>query len=191
MLLTRLTAPAATLPRLSAPRRIVVIRLVVAAAIALFFTAAAAMFFAGPVRHPLAQDDARYFHARLVDFDQVVRTRLVRIRPDATGLVVARHRTRDALAAINALARGVDRASGAEAGLLRAAMANEARFLDAVGSVLVNRRSPRLAELPALDVAARTSIAAIDGPRARRKGGVTALQRLRGATASKPARVAA
>lgn len=191
MLLSRLTAPAATLPRLSAPRRIVVVRLTVATALALFFGAAAAMLFAGPVRHPLAQDDARYFHARLVDFDQGVRTRLVRVRPNATGIVSARHRTRDALMAINALARGVDRASGAEAGLLRAAMASEARFLDAVGSVLINPRSPRLAELPALDVAARSSIAAVDGPRARRRGGVTALQRLRGASVRKPAPSAA
>jgi hypothetical protein len=185
MLLSRLSTPTATLPRLAAPRRIVVIRLAVATAIALFFAAAATMVLAGPVRQPLAPADARYFHARLVDFDQGVRTRLVRIRPDATGVVSAQNRTRDALLAVNALARGVDRTSGADAVLLRAAMSDEVRFLDAVGSVLVNPHSSRLAELPALDLAARRSIAAVDGPRARRTGGVRALQRLRGVAAQK------
>jgi hypothetical protein len=191
MLLSRLSAPTATLPRLSAPRRIVVVRLAVATAIVLFFGAAAAMVVSGPARHPLAREDARYFHARLVDFDQGVRTRLVRIRPDATGLVSAQHRTREAVTALNAFALGLDRSGGSEAGLLRTAMTNELRFLDAVGSVLVNPRSPRLAELPALDIAARRSIAAVDGPRARRKGGVAALQRLRGVSEQKPAKVAA
>jgi hypothetical protein len=191
MLLSRLTAPAATLPRFAAPRRIVLIRLTVAVAILLFFGAAAVMVLSGPVRQPLAQEDARYFQARLVDFDQAVRTRLVRIRPDATGLVSAQNRTREALTAINALALGVDRTKGPDAELLSAAMADEVRFLDAVGSVLVNPRSPRLAELPTLDVAARRSIAAVIGPRAKRTGGVAALQRLRGAGGRKPARTAA
>jgi hypothetical protein len=156
-----------------------IIRLTVATALLLLFGTAAAMVLAGPTHHPLAEQDARYIHARLVDNDQGVRTQLVRIRPHA-GLVHAQRRTREALAQVNALQRAVRDAGGTTAVSLRLAISGELRFLDAVGSVLMNPRSSRMAELPALDRAARRAIAAVDGPRARRTGGVTALQRLRG-----------
>jgi hypothetical protein len=191
MLLSRVSAVPATLPlRISAPRRIVVVRVTVLLALALFFGAVAAVVLTGPVHQPLAPADARFIHARLLDSDQGVRAQLVRVRPGG-GLARAQRRTRNAVAATTSLGLALRRADGPAAVSLRIAVASEQRFLDAVGSVLSNPRSPRLAELPALDLAARRSIAAVDGPRARRTSGVAALQRLRGSDGRKPVQAAA
>jgi hypothetical protein len=163
------------------------VRVTVVAALLLLFGAAAAMVVAAASRnHPLAAADARFIHARLVDDDQGVRAQLVRIRP-AASLMPARRHTRAAIARIDALGRAVRGSGGTTALRLRVAIDSELRFLDAVGSVLTNPRSARLAELAALDLAARQAIAALDGPRARRKGGVRALQRLRGGGVPVPA----
>lgn len=171
----------------SAPSRKLLIRATVGGALLMFFAAVAGVVVAaGPKNHALAPADARYFHARLVDFDQGLRTQLVRVRPHG-GVARAQNQTRDAVAGVTALSRAVRTAGGSSGELLRLAIGDELRFLDATGSVLMNPRSSMLADLPALDVAARRAIAAIDGPRARRTGGVKALQRLRRRTARPPA----
>ncbi|HTN23632.1 MAG TPA: hypothetical protein VL120_06560 [Solirubrobacteraceae bacterium] len=171
---------------LSPRSRKLAIRAMVAGALVMFFAAVAGIVVAGPVHHPLAPQDVRFIHARLVAFDQGVRTQLVRVRPHRQGIVRAQRETRQAIEGINSLGRAVDGAGGTTAELLRVAVINEVRFLDAAGSVLSNPRSPLLNDLPALDVAARRSLDAIDGPRARRKGGVRALQRLRRDSAPAP-----
>lgn len=167
------------------PSRRLFIRAAVAGSLVLFFAAVAGIVVAGSSRHPLAPADVRFIHARLVDIDQAVRTQLVRIGAGG-GLTQAQRETRAAIEGTNALQRAVRGAGGPSARLLQVAIGNELRFLDATGSVLFNPRSPLLADLPKLDVAARRSIAAIDGPRARRKGGVAALQRLRRDSAPAP-----
>ncbi len=171
---------------LSPRSRKLAIRATVAGALVMFFASVAGIVVAGPVHHPLAPEDVRFIHARLVDLDQGVRTQLVRTRPGHP-LVRAQRKTRQAIEGVNALGRAVRGAGGEPASLLRVAVVNEARFLDAAGSVLLNPRSPLLNDLPALDIAARRSLAAIEGPRARRTGGVTALQRLRRDSAPAPA----
>lgn len=127
---------------------------------------------------PLAPADARFFTGQLVRADQDVRTQLVRLGPSGS-LAEARVHTRDAAAVTHGLAGFVRHDGGADAARLRVATGAELRFLDAVGSVLVNPRSPLLGRLGALDVAARDALAALDGPPGRRKGGVAALRRLR------------
>ena len=149
------------------------IRTLVAGGLVTFFAAVAGIVVAGPVHHPLAPEDVRFIHARLVDLDQGVRTQLVRIRPHHQGIVRARRETRQAIEGVNALGRAVQGAGGPTASLLRVAVIDETRFLDAAGSVLLNPQSPLLT--------------AIDGPRARRTGGVRALQRLRRDSAPAPA----
>lgn len=163
------------------------IRALVAGGLVTFFAAVAGIVVAGPVHHPLAPQDARFIHARLVDLDQGVRRQLVRIGPHHQGIVRARRATRAAIEGVNSVGRAVRGAGGPTASLLRVAVIDETRFLDAAGSVLLNPRSPLLNDLPALDIAARRSLAAIDGPRARRTGGVAALQRLRRDSAPAPA----
>jgi hypothetical protein len=177
MLLSRLSPPvAALLPRIGAPRRIVVARLVAVLAVALLFAASAAIVMAGSAKPALSEADAQYINTRLVDIDQSVRTHLVRLAP-AGGVARARRSTREALAALNSLARPVRGADGSSSALLGVAIADEVRFLDAVGSVLMNPGSALVQRLPALDAAARRSVAALPGPVAHRKGGVRALQR--------------
>ncbi len=177
MLLSRLSAPAAASlrPRLSAPRPVVVARITVIGALALLFLAVTSIVMAGKTKLPLTATDAHYIDARVVDIDQGVRTRLVRLEGSG-GVALARARTREAIAELNALARPVYGAAGGER--LQRAIQAELRFLDAVGSVLLNPRSPLRGELASLDAAARGAIAALDGPVARRKGGVRALRRL-------------
>jgi hypothetical protein len=149
-------------------------------ALVLLFGSVVAMVLAGPVKHPLAKKDASFVHARLLSYDQDVRAQLVRVRAPSTGIVRAQRVTRDAVTEIAALGRVVNDVDGTTAQSLRLAIAQELRFLDAVGSVLLNRHSPLVTDLSALDTAARRAIAAVDGPRQRRSGGVKALLRLRG-----------
>ncbi len=184
MLLSRLSPPiAALLPRVSAPPRILVARVVAVGALLLLFLVSAAMVMAGSAKPALPEADALFINSRLVEVDQDVRTHLVRLE-SIGGLARAQRSTREAIAALNSLARPVHGAGGASSALLRVAIADELRFLDAVGSALMNRRSPLAARLAALDSAARRSIAALPGPAARRKGGVAALQRRRAAPAT-------
>jgi hypothetical protein len=173
------------MPSLHKPSRKLLIRATAMGGLLLFFAAVAGIVVAGPPREALAPADVRFIHARLLDLDQGVRTKLVRIQPDS-GLTDAQRETRAAIEGANALQRAVRGAGGPSARLLQVAIGNELRFLDATGSVLVNPRSRLLADLPALDLAARRSLAAIDGPRQRRTGGVTALQRLRRDSAPAP-----
>jgi hypothetical protein len=150
------------------------IRTVVAGGLVTFFAAVAGIVVAGPVRHPLALQDVRFIHARIVDLDQGVRMQLVRIGPHHQGIVRARRATRQAIEGVNSLGLAVRGAGGPTASLLRVAVIDETRFLDAAGSVLRNPRSPLLNDLPALDIAARPALAALDGPPAPPTGGVSA-----------------
>jgi hypothetical protein len=163
--------------RLTIPSPAALARMTAAGALLLFFFTAVAIVVAGTEQRPLAERDARFIAERLVEVDQKVRTRLVRLGPPGT---VARTRrgTREAVAQLDSLGRSLDGAGGPAAARLRTAIAAEVRFLDAVGSVLVNPGSPLLAQLERLDVAARAALARSGGPQPRRKGGVTALQRL-------------
>jgi|GEM_PF-5200596 len=162
-----------------------VARLTVVAALLLLFGSVVAMVVAGPVDKSLKAQDASFVHARIIDFDQGVRTQLVRLRPPNRGIVRAQRAVRQAIAQIGGLTRVVEGVDGETALRLRVAIAGELSFLDAVGSVLFNGHSPRVVDLPELDVAARRAIAAVTGPRQRRTGGVSALQRLRGVPVSR------
>ena len=152
-----------------------VARLIAVTAVALLFLAAASIVTAGKTKPRLAQADARYINARLVDIDQGVRMQLVRMHSGG-GVALARRDTCEAIAETAALLRPVRGAPGAAA--LQRAIETELAFLDAVGSVLSNVRSPLRDRLTALDAAARGAIARLDGPRPRRTGGVGALRRL-------------
>lgn len=176
MLLSRPSVPsAAALVRLVSPSRVIFARVVAVGALALLFASSAAVLTAAGTKPGLAPADARYITARVVDVDQEVRARLVRVSV-AGGFTAAQRATRDAFAALHSLDRAV-RAGGSRP--LAAAIAGELRFLDAAGSVLMNRRSPELARLPALDAAARRSLAALPRAHARRVGGVRSLVRWR------------
>lgn len=181
MLLSRSTIPApALLARLTTPPRVVVARAAAVTALVLLFSASAAIVMAGSGRSPLAPGDASFITARLVAVDQGVRTQLVRLESTG-GIVRAQRATRETVAALSSLQRSVRDTRDSRSARLRAAIADELRFLDAVGSVLMNRASPKLALLAPLDAAARRSLAALPGPAARREGGVGALRRWRGA----------
>ncbi len=177
MLLSRFGAPArATLvPRLRAPRPVIVARVTAIGALMALFVCAASIVMAGKTTLPIAQADAAYINARVVEIDQGVRAQLVRMR-SAGAIALARRDTREAIAEVGALLRPVQGAAGGAA--LQRAIEAELAFLDAVGSVLANARSPLRDRLTALDAAARGAIAELDGPRARRTGGVGALRRL-------------
>jgi hypothetical protein len=174
------------LGRFSIPRATAVARAIAAAALLVFFFAAAAIVVAGAGERPLARHDSQFVAQRLVQADQTVRTRLVRL--DAPGgVALARRHTRESVAQLRSLGPTLQTADGAAAARLRRAIAAELRFLDAVGSVLFNPRSPLMAQLERLDVEARRALAASGGPRARRVGGVTALKRLWRERAAAPA----
>jgi hypothetical protein len=179
MLLSRPSLPAAALlPRVAAPPPIIVARAVAVTALVLLFAATAAVLMAGSAKPALAPADARFISTRLVGVDQGVRAHFVRLATIG-GLARAQNATRNAVAALDALARPVRASGDPAAALLAVAIADELRFLDAAGSVLMNPASPRLASLVALDRAARAALAALPGPAARGNGGVPALLRWR------------
>jgi hypothetical protein len=180
MLVSRSYPSAAALrPRISAPPRIVVARIIAVAALLLLFTAAVAIVMSASARSGLAPADAEFITARLVERDQGVRTRLVRLDTKG-GVARAQHFMREAIASLSSLARPVRGAGGGDSARLAVAIADELRFLEAVRAVLWNPRSTMLRSLASLDVAARRSVAALPGPAARRKGGVRAHQRHEG-----------
>jgi len=179
MLISRPRLPVAQLPRIAAEQRLVVARALAVGALALLFTASVAVLTASSARPALDSADANFITTRVVSLDQDVRARLEHIT-SAGGLARAQRATRDALAGLNSLARPVLASSNARSARLAAAIAGEQRFLDAVGSALMNPRSPMLAELPALDGAARRTLAALAGTANGREGGVGSLVRWRG-----------
>jgi hypothetical protein len=183
MLLSRPSLPtAAQLPRISAPPRIVVVRAIAVSALVALFAAAAAVVLQAGAQPALPAADAQYITTRVASLDQDVRMHLVRVTSHG-GAARAQRSTHAALAALTSLARAVHAGDDARASRLAAAIADELRFLDAAGSALMNRRSPKLAELPALDAAARRALAALPGATLHRKGGVRALARWRGGDA--------
>jgi hypothetical protein len=178
-LLSRPSIPsAALLPKVSVPPRILLARAVAVTALVLLFSASAAVLMAGSAKPAMAPADAGFINARVIDVDQGVRVRLLRLSTTG-GLARAQRKTRDAIAALNALARPVRAGGDPTSVLLGAAIADELRLLDAVGSVLMNPDSPKLSALAALDSAARRSVAALPGRPPHRKGGVKALLRWR------------
>jgi hypothetical protein len=183
MLLSRPSLPAAAvLPRLPAVPRIVVVRAVVVSALVLLFASSAVVLMQASAKPALPAADAQFITTRLVSLDQDVRMHLVRVTTHG-GAARAQRSAHEAVAAAQALARPVRATDDARSARLSAAIADELRFLDAAGSALMNPRSPKLGELPALDAAARRALAALPGAAPHRKGGVRALARWRGADA--------
>jgi hypothetical protein len=180
MLISRPRLPAAALaPRISARPRLVVARALAVGALALLFTASVAVLTASSAKPALDSADAHFIATRVVSLDHDVRARLARVT-SVGGLARARRAARDALAGLNSLARPVRASRDARAAPLAAAIADESRLLDAVGSALMNPRSPKLAALPALDGAARRSLAALAGTPSRAEGAIGSLVRWRG-----------
>jgi hypothetical protein len=151
-------APATTAVRLA--------RLVAGGALALFFVTVAAVALTGTHHRPLPPADLHSFELRLTGYDHDVRAQLARLGP-AGSVARARLRTREALAATALLADQIRGFSGPAAERLQAATKAQLRYLDAVGSTLTNPRSPLRAQLPARATAARTALAALDGPAPR------------------------
>jgi hypothetical protein len=128
----------------------------------------------GPAR-ALPQADAAYLSQQLITADQRVRRQLVRLRPLHTSAAIAR--TRESQLTARSIALEIGDHGGAVADRLQRAAKLEARWLDAVGSVLSNPRSPLRDELVARDAALRPALAALpstDG--LRRKGGAARLR---------------
>ncbi len=124
---------------------------------------------------PLSRADARFLSAELMTADQRVRRQLVRLRPGQTRAAI--FRTRDATLSARSLSIELANASGKDADLVRRALTLESAWLDAVGSVLSNPRSPLREELVARDAALRPALDALPVPEGRRKGGAAHLVR--------------
>ena len=143
-------APATRLARLGA-----------AGGLALFLLTIIAFVVTGTRGQPLPRADMLSFEQRLTGYDHDVRAQLSRLGPPGS-VARARLRTREALAATEVLADQLRDYRGAAATRLRAAAAAQLRYLDAVGSTLVNPRSPLRAQLSARASVARTALAALD-----------------------------
>ena len=123
----------------------------------------------GPVSD-LPAADAAYISEQLITADQRVRTRLVQLRPLRTSAAIAR--TRESQLTARSLALEVGDHGGSAAARLQRALTLEASWLDAVGSVLSNPRSPLRDQLVARDAALRPALAALPSTEGlRRKGG--------------------
>ena len=127
----------------------------------------------------LSRVDASYMSAQLKTADQRVRARLVRLRPGQTSAALAR--TREAMLTTRSLTLELANAGGQDADRLRRALTLDSAWLDAVGSVLSNPRSPLRDELVARDAELRPALSALPVRAGRRRGG--SRQLLRYATA--------
>jgi hypothetical protein len=159
-------APAATSGRVGK----VIRRLVALIAILMVPGAAYALVVTdGPVT-ALPQADAAYLSQQLITADQRVRKQLVRLRPLHTSPAIAR--TRESQLTARSIALEIANHGGAATGRLERALKLEAAWLDAVGSVLSNPRSPLRVELVARDAALRPALDALPSTEGlRRKGG--------------------
>lgn len=137
------------------------VRLTVACGLALLFASALAFLVTGIQDRSLPRADLRSFEERLTGYDHDVRAQLARLGPPGS-VSRARLRTREALAATEALARQLRDFNGSAAVRLRTATRAQLRYLDAVGSTLINPRSPLRAQLSARAIAARDALAALD-----------------------------
>lgn len=150
-------------------------RLVAVLAIAMVPASVYALVIVDGPSASLSRADASYMSAQLMTADQRVRRQLVRLKPMQTSAAVAR--TRDATFTARSLLLELDNASGRDAELLRRALRLESAWLDAVGSVLSNPRSPLRDELVARDAVLRPALDALPVPEGRRKGGAEHLVR--------------
>ena len=123
----------------------------------------------------LSRADASYLSAQLMTADQRVRRQLVRLKARQTSGAIAR--TRDATLTARSLLIELDNAGGRDAERLRRALKLESAWLDAVGSVLSNPRSPLRDELVARDALLRPALNALPVREGRRKGGAEGLVR--------------
>ncbi len=117
----------------------------------------------------MSDADASFLGRQLVDADARVRSRLVRLRDAGTARAMVG--TRDAVLTTRSLAIEMRSYRGAEADRLHNAIAVEREWLDAVGSTLLNPRSPLRGQLLARDAAARRALAALPADRAPRADG--------------------
>ncbi len=123
----------------------------------------------------LSRADAKFMGGQLMTADQRVRRQLVRLKPRQTSAAVAR--TRDATLTARSLELELAKLGGRDADLLRRALKLESAWLDAVGSVLANPRSPLREELVARDALLRPALNALPVREGRRKGGARHLVR--------------
>ena len=123
----------------------------------------------------LTRADATFLTRQLVTADQRVRRQLVRLRPKQTSAAVAA--TREASLTARSIALELANDGGSYTSALQRAVKLEARWLDAVGSVLLNPRSSLRAELVARDAELRSALTALPGREGRRRGGALQLVR--------------
>jgi hypothetical protein len=150
-------------------------RLAAVIAVAMIPAAIYALVATDSLAPPLSRADASFMSDQLMTADQRVRRQLVRLRPGQTRAAIAR--TRDATLTARSLAMELASTSGKDAELLRRALTLESAWLDAVGSVLANPRSPLREELVARDAALRPALDALPVREGRRKGGAAHLAR--------------
>ena len=150
-------------------------RLFALVAVAMIPTSAYALVVTDGPSTSLSQADASYMSAQLMTADQRVRRQLVRLKPQQTSAAVAR--TRDGALTARSLTIELSNVGGADAAVLRRALTLESAWLDAVGSVLSNPRSPLRDELVARDALLRPALDALPVPEGRRKGGAVHLVR--------------
>jgi hypothetical protein len=150
-------------------------RLVALVAILMFPAAVYALATTdGPVS-ALPQGDAAYLSEQVVTADQRVRKQLARLRPLHTSAAIAR--TRDSQLTARSIALELGKHGGEAAARLQRALNLEASWLDAVGSVLSNPRSPLRDQLVARDAALRPALAALPSAEGlRRTGGAEHLR---------------
>jgi len=123
----------------------------------------------------LTRADATFLTSQLVTADQRVRRQLVRLRPKQTSAAVAA--TREASLTARSIALELANDGGPYTSALQRAVKLEARWLEAVGSVLLNPRSPLRGELVARDAELRPALTALPGAEGRRRGGARQLVR--------------
>jgi len=150
-------------PRAPSATAVELARAVAIGVLVLLFVAATAFVVSGSDGRPLPRADMHSFEQRLIGHDHDVRAQLARLGPPGS-VSRARVRTREALAATAALADQLRDFEGPAAARLRTAARVQLRYLDALGSTLLNPRSPLRAQLPARGLAARKALAAFDRP---------------------------
>ena len=129
----------------------------------------------GPVT-ALPQEDAVYLSEQLITADQRVRRQLARLRPLHTSPAIAR--TRESQLTARSIALELGDHGGSAVDRLQRAVKLEALWLDAVGSVLANPRSPLRDQLVARDAALRPALAALPSTEGlRREGGAEHLRK--------------
>jgi hypothetical protein len=150
-------------------------RLFALVAILMFPAAVSALVVTDAEVTPMSHADATYMSKQLITADQRVRRQLVRLRPMHTAGALGR--TRDATAMATAFALEISHKGGPDAAHLQRALKLEGIWLDAVGSVLSNPRSPLRSQLAARNAPLVPALALLASPPGHRKGGSQALVR--------------